>query len=329
VTGDLSSLRKVLAILPVVQANQGIRVGELARITGIPEQEIVSDLPDLVNLVGIPPYSPGDLVDFEIEGDRVRIRFAEQFRRPVCLTLREALALDMALAGLEEEAEGPFARAVAGIRAKVRAALAPEVAAELSRAAPGILGVAGPGRAGDRVARVKAALERQLELRIEYFSHSSGRLAERLLRPYGIYEQGGHYYVVGWSEPPGRILTLRADRIRSVCRNGKEYEVPEDFEVGAYRRESVPESGAERVGHAVTVRFEPDRARFARELFPASRLEAEPDGSLRAELRTRGTFWLVSELLRWGSSAYVEAPRSVRRELLRAARRTRELYGRQ
>ena len=43
-------------------------------------------------LCGVPPYSPVDLVDLSIQGDRVSIRFAEPFGRPVRLTLPEAIA---------------------------------------------------------------------------------------------------------------------------------------------------------------------------------------------------------------------------------------------
>lgn len=324
--GGLDTLRKVLTILPVVQANQGIRVGELARITGISEEEIVTELPDIVNLCGVPPYSPADLVDLEIEGDRVTIRFADQFRRPVRLTLREALALDMALSGLEEEAESPFARAVAGIRAKVRGALAPEVAAELDQAADRISAVSGPGRATDRVARIKSAMERQVELVIDYFSQSSGTLGERTFRPYGLYEQSGHYYAVGWSDPPGRVVTIRADRIRAARSGSEEYEIPDEFDVADYRRDEPPEPREE--AFTARIRFEPDRARFARELFPARDMTEEADGGVVAVLRSRSTFWLVSELLRWGAGATVMEPARLRDDLVRAAKETLEMYGR-
>jgi len=322
----LDLLRKALAVLPVVRANQGIRVSELARMTGIPEVEIVTDLPRLVNLCGVPPYSPMDLVDLAVEGDRVSLRFADQFRRPVRLTLREALALDMALSGWEEEPASPFAKAVAGIRGKVRAVVSPEVADEIDRVDDRISAVKPTGRAGQMLALLKEALSRQVEAELEYYSRSRGRLSRRSVRPYGIYEQDGHWYVAAHDAERDRVITLRADRIRTCELTALEYVIPDDFEVATLRREGPPDpEGAV----DVEVRFIPDIARFAREGFPASSFSEEEDGSVVARLRTTGTAWLISELLRWGGKAFVVAPDSLREELLSRCAGALRLYGRE
>ena len=48
----------------------------------------------LVLMIGVPPYSPGDYLDVEEDDDqRVTIRLAEHFRRPLRLTAAEGLAL--------------------------------------------------------------------------------------------------------------------------------------------------------------------------------------------------------------------------------------------
>jgi len=321
----LDAVRKVLAILPVVTKNQGIRVSELSRQTGIPEKEILTELPQLVNLCGVPPYSPVDLVDLSIQGDRVSIRFAEPFGRPVRLTLAEALALFMALAGWEESGEGPFARAVLSIREKVRAALSPEIAEELNQTVGRISAVEGPGRAAGIVSHLKDALNRQVEVDIEYFSRSSGTLSTRRVRPYGIYEQSGRFYLAGWSDPPGRIITLRADRMRRVTPTEREYEIPVEFEVATLRREIVPRPEAPKL--TARIRFDVDASRWAREFFPATTIEEEEDGAVVATVRTSGRFWLVSELLLWGGRSRVLEPEGLREELVARARETLAQYG--
>jgi predicted DNA-binding transcriptional regulator YafY len=325
VRGGLGLLRKVLAILPVVQANQGIRVKDLSRLTGIPASEIVTDLPRLVNLCGVPPYSPMDLVDLHVEGDRVSIRFANQFRRPVRLTLAEALALDLALAGLDREEDEKLASAVRGIREKVRAALTPEVAEGLEQTTDRISSVPGPGRAGRTVARLKEALSRQVEVRIEYFSRGSGRLGTRVVCPYGVYEQAGHFYIVAWDHESEDLRTFRADRIRSAELTETEYEIPDEFEVGSFRRTGPPEPAGPAI--SATIRFRPDEAsRFAREDFPAQETRDEPDGSMVATIRTSSLAWLTAELLMWGGWAEVEGPKELRNELRDRARATLALY---
>ncbi len=318
-------LRKVLAILPLVRAHQGISVAELSRLTGIPETEIAGDLPNLVNLCGVPPYSPVDLVDLEVEGDRVTIRFAEQFRRPVRLTLKEALALELALTGVADEDAGPFAVAVAGIREKVRRALSPRVAQEVSQAGEHISAVRSPGLAGKMLRVLKDAMNLQVVVTIEYFSRSSGRISSRVIEPYGFYEQAGHWYVVARAVERDRVMTFRADRIRSATPGDEEYEIPDGFEVATYRRQGPPspvESGV-----MVTVRFGPEIARFARETFPAREFVEDADGAVTATLQTTGTAWLVSELLRWGGGAVVVDPPEIRRELAERARAALSRYG--
>jgi len=321
----LDVVRKVLTILPVVTKNPGIRVAELSRQTGIPEREIVTDLPKLVNLCGVPPYSPVDLVDLSIQGDRVSIRFAEPFGRPVRLTLSEALALFMALAGWEKEEEGPFAAAVRSIRGKVRDALSPEIREELSRTVGRISAVDGPGRAAGILSVLKDSLNRQVEVEIEYFSRSSGTLSTRVVRPYGIYERSGRFYLAGWSEPPGRVVTLRTDRMRSVVPGSLEYEIPADFEVATFVAQDVPRPESPRL--AARIRFDHDASRWAREFFPASETEESPDGEVIATVRTSGPFWLVSELLLWGDRATVLEPAELRRSVAERARETLAQYG--
>lgn len=323
--GGVEVLRKVLRILPLVQGNQGIRVSELARQSGIPEEEIMTDLPALVNLCGVPPYSPMDLVDLEIEGDRVKIRFADQFKRPVRLTLREAIALDMALAGWEERGEGPFGRAVSSLRKKVRDAVAPEVADEVSRAGARIGAPADVGQPGRIVSLMKEAVGRQVAVRMEYFSRNSGRLSEREVHPYGIYEQGGHWFLVGLEPVSGLVKTFRADRVRMATLTARDYEIPLDFDVGRYRREGPVEPEGEAL--EVKVRFDPESARFAREEFPASEWEEHPDGSVVATVKTNRTFWLVSELLPWGGHVSIRSPDSFRVELADQAGAALALYG--
>ncbi len=323
--GRLDRLRKVLALLPVVQASQGIRLADLSRQTGIAPEEIVSDLAHAVNLCGVPPYSPVDFVDLEIEGDRVSIRFAESFRRPVRLTLGEALALDMALAGWEELGEEPFAAAVASIRRKVREALSPEVAEEVEHAGRRISAVPPPPRAARLLALVKEALARQRELEMEYYSAGRGVLSRRTIRPYGVYEHAGRWYVVAWSGPSGEVRTFRVDRIRTAEIGKAEYEIPEEFDVSRYRLRGPPEP--ERPSLEARIRFRPDAARFARDRFPASEVREEEDGSVVVVVRASETAWLVSELLRWGEDARVLDPPGLEETVRERARRTLARYG--
>ena len=66
---------------------------------------------------GVPPYTPDTLIDVTIEGDRVWLRFADVFARPLHLTPEQGLALVAAGAASQGlpggDREGPLATALA------------------------------------------------------------------------------------------------------------------------------------------------------------------------------------------------------------------------
>ena len=97
----LERLRRALTLIPLLQRRQGMRITAIARYLGVTPREVSEEIRDLVMMCGVPPYFPHNYIGFFIEGDRVFVRFADHFRRPVRLTLPEALSLNLALRTLE------------------------------------------------------------------------------------------------------------------------------------------------------------------------------------------------------------------------------------
>ena len=91
-----SRLARLLSLLPYLIRHQDIALSELVRRLGAPAEAIVDDLDHLL-LCGVPPYGPGDYVGTVVEGDRISIRAADHFRRPIRWTHPEILALTIAL----------------------------------------------------------------------------------------------------------------------------------------------------------------------------------------------------------------------------------------
>jgi proteasome accessory factor C len=182
------------------------------------------------------------------------------------------------------------------------------------------------GLAARIVGLAKEAMGRLRGMEMEYFSRSQGRLGRRRIFPYGIYEQGGHWYIVAFEEASGGIRTFRADRVRDARVTDHTYEIPAEFDVGKYRRDGppAPEEGAS----AVTIVFDESVARFVRESFAAGDIRTRPSGDLEIVVRTTGPAWILSLLLRWGGAAVVEGPEDVRDALCARARETLAKYGR-
>src|SRR5438552_11703146 len=85
-------LSEMLVVVPYLINHPGTHLDEAAGLFDVEPADLRKDL-DLLFMSGLPPYGPGDLIDVEVDDDRIWIRMADQFSRPVRLTRNEALAL--------------------------------------------------------------------------------------------------------------------------------------------------------------------------------------------------------------------------------------------
>lgn len=316
------SLRHALTIIPLIQSHQGMTVAELARRTGLTESEITDEVGKLVMMCGVPPYQPNNYVSLWIQGGRVYIRFAEQFERPVRLVLHEALALLLALKPLEAQ-EHPFHKAVRGLRKKILDALAPEARGAFRRAEKSLY--VQHKEAGGRIAQLREAMARCRELRIVYWSAHRAAISERVIRPYGMVEHGGDWYVIAHDSARGKPVSFRVDRIREAELLDSEYEVPAEFDVQRWNadRDFVPPAGKT----LARVRFSREAAKFAREELPARDLTPFPDGTLEADVPVASEAWFLSWLFQFGDGAEVLAPPELREKVRASCRAVLAYYG--
>src|SRR4051812_49148867 len=85
-------LKRLLTLLPWVAAQEGPTVEDVCARFELSTEDLLSDIA-LVSMVGIPPYSPGDLFDIVVEGGRVWVHLQPSFDRSLRLTPEEALGL--------------------------------------------------------------------------------------------------------------------------------------------------------------------------------------------------------------------------------------------
>ena len=314
-------VRQALTIIPLIQARQGITIDELAEQTGLDETAIREELQNLVMLCGVPPYSPNNYVSLWIEKRQVYIRFAEQFERPVRLVVPEALALLLALRRLEVR-EHPYRDAVRRLQAKIRTALGPELSLELERAERSIR-MSEPVHRG-RVRQLRQAMAECRELRITYWSAHRAALSERVIRPYGMTEFGGDWYVVAHDSLRGKPVSFRVDRIRDAEVLDSEYEIPDDFDIHDWRdaRDFTPPPGRT----AARVLLRGKAARFAKEQLPRRDVKDLPGGLVLARVPVRSEAWFLSWLLPFGPDAEVLEPESLRATVAETCRRILDLY---
>lgn len=310
----LERLRRALTLIPLLQRRQGMRVTEIARYLGVPPREVTEEIRDLVMMCGVPPYFPHNYINLYLEGDRVFVRFAEHFRRPVRLTLSEALSLTLALRALEGGGAGAgtaFTPAIEGLRRKIEGVLVPEEALTLREAERRIAAPRGPGAAAARrLQALREAMGRKRRVRIEYFSAHRSAMSGREIDPWGVVENGGDWYCVAWDSVRRTGIPFRVDRIRSVMVLDQGYEVPEAFDAAKWRSVEVFRPRGDEA--TVRIRFDAEVARFIREQSDPRELEEQPDGSVVRRLRSSSIEFVVQQALRYAPHAEVLEPAEAR-----------------
>ena len=320
--GSLSErLTRILTMIPYIQQHQGVHVKELASYLGTGPETILADL-NAVLLCGVPPYLPNDYIGVVIERDRIHLSFADHFKRPVNLTLQEALSLNLALAyvPLTRHARETAQR----LQRKILDIL-PRGTRTLWRTARRQMNV-GPLHRGlhDRVALLEQAIEEQREVHIEYYTASRDELTEREIRPYGIVEHNGEWYVVAHCLFRDRELPFRVDRIRRMELRDRTFDRPRSFSIDKYRRDEMyfPTSRDLRV----KLRIAPELARWVREEQPVGKLKPLSDGSIILHLSVSQPEWVISWVMAHAGKVELLAPEALRKRIVAACKKALEKY---
>jgi proteasome accessory factor C len=306
----------MLVIVPYLVRHPGSGLGEVARLFDVPADELRRDL-TLLFMSGLPPYGPGDLIDVDVdEDDRVWIRMADHFSRPLRLTRGEALALYLRGTELLGTPGLPEAPALASSLEKLRRSLGPETLAD----ADGRIETAATGRPAEHLETVRAAAGGRRRLEIEYFAGSTGEWSTRRIDPEEVFSSLGNWYTVAWDVNADAERLFRVDRIRRADETGETFEA----------------RGLEGAGRALYTPTERDLvvrlllrppARWIAEYYVTVDQVERADGSLEVSMPAGRLGWVARLLLRVGADAEVLAPPELAEELRRLALRTLARYG--
>lgn len=307
-------LSRLLVMVPYLVEHPGTPVAEAARLFDVDEQSLLDDL-NVLFMSGLPPYSPGDLIDVDVQDGCVWITMADYFSRPLRLTRNEALSLYLrgtALMGTPGAAEAP---ALASALAKLREGLGPEALGEAGR-----VEVAAASRPGvELLDLVRHAASSRERIEIDYVAVSTGDASTRLIDPEEVFSALGNWYVAAWDHRSDEERLFRADRIRRVRATAERFE-PRGLR-GAGRQLYTP--GERDV--AVRLRLAPE-ARWIAEYHPVDSISEAADGALEVTLPVGALEWAAGLVLRVAPHAEVLDPPALRDRVRALAGATRERY---
>lgn len=302
-------LRRLLALLVHLARVKEASLPELARQFQMSEDELVHDL-ELAACCGVPPYTPDQLIELIVEGDRVLAYGLGHLARPRRLTPQEGFALAAAAAALGQVPGAGDEPALASALAKLERVLGEQqFSVELDPP--------------EFVAPLREAVGRHESVEIDYVSSSAPTETTRTVDPYQVVLREGRFYLDGWCHRAGGLRRFAVDRILAVRPTGTVFEPPATLD------ESLASPAAFLGGpDVVTVRLAfPAGSELGVEQLATSTLERLEDGRLVADLRVGDVEGFLGRLLlRLGPGSEVLAPDSLRDAAARAAARALARY---
>jgi proteasome accessory factor C len=282
-------LRRILALVPWVAAQDGPTVDEVCARFGCTERELLADL-DLLFMCGVHPFSPDTMIEVDVVEGRVWIRYADWFHRPLRLTPAEGLALVAAGTALLNEPgtdpDGPLARGLAKLAAVLGVDPDEAVEVELGEAPADVLATV----------RRAAAGHRQVEL--DYYAYGRDEWARRTIDPHRLFSAAGQWYVRAWCHRVDAERLFRVDRMRNPVVLDATFDPPAD------------DPGSDAVYHPrpddpLVVLKLPAAARWVIEQYPVESVQEGEDGTLIVGLHVSERAWLERLLLRLGREVRV------------------------
>jgi proteasome accessory factor C len=297
-------LQRLLLVLPLAVRAEGAKVDELAEELEVPPRRLLRDLRELESRSYYLPAGLGDQIQLTVTRERLEAWTSGEFQRPVRLTPREALALELALR-VVRGGSSPFDE----LREQLVAALRsppPEEAEDPAVALGGAEAVSDPIRA-----RVEEATRERRELRIVY--RAPGREPERRrVGPLLLAHAEGRWYLLVRDLERGGHRAFRLDRTLEAVETGAPFTAaPEDEAAveGFIQEGRIHDGGGPDAPEPfeAVVDYSPRIARWIAER-GWERAEELEDGGIRVRHRVLDPEWLVRHVLSYGAEARVVEP---------------------
>ena len=318
-SGPVAQLRRMLLLIPAAAraGEAGLPVKRALELTGLRDVRALTDLVASAGDFDLGPSLPEDFLHVTVENDRIFADRPLHLVRPPPLSLREGAALMAALRPFE----GTGARGVAAALRKLRRAVPAPFQAEAEQLANAVdFQVAPPG---PHAAALADAIERRVEVALEYRAEVDGAATVRGVEPRALFQQDAHWYLAAWNVAKAEEHLYRLDRVVDVVPGTRCFGAHKGPPLERYRTKHLYfQSGGER---AVRVRFTGPSAASAPERRPEAAVERGDDGSVTLSFLVTPGNYLLGWVLGHGGEAEVTEPPEVRADL---AARVEELRAR-
>ena len=307
------SVGRLLTLLEMLQAYRQLSAADIAERLEVSPRTVrryVSGLQDM----GIP-------VEAE-RGPAGGYRLRRGFKLPpLMLSNDEALVVVIGLLAAQRLGLSASGTVVQGALAKLDRLL-PEaqrgqVQAMQDFVSLGLAPVARDHADAETILRLSSAARDRTRVRLRYRS-AVDEVTERLVDPYGVAFQSGHWYLLSWDHLRSAMRTFRLDRMLEAETTAEAFQRPDDIDVIATIERTLAEVGS---GYRCEVLLDLPIDAAQRRIAASDATLEVVDGGTVLRFRTDDLDWAATYLARLECDLVVLQPAELRASLRRLAER--------
>lgn len=283
-------MRRLLAVIPWVSGRGEVSLTEISDRFDYPIDRLRRDLTEVVQFVGVHPYTPDMLIEVYLDDDNERVSFAlaDYFTSPLRLTPEEGLSLVSAGLGLLGSSAGQdsaLERALHKVAERFDVSLGDDLDVSLGGADPVL------------VDQAMGASQSHHCVSIDYYSLHRGETTSRTVEPHRVFSEQGEWYMRGFCRLADEVRTFRLDRVLALSVDDETFAPVGATQGGTF----APDEDDIRV----TLKLAAEAAWVA-EAFPIESVE-KTKRTLRVTLAVSSLTWLERLLLQLGDQAAIES----------------------
>jgi len=280
-----SELRNLLSLVACVKKNQGLPVASVMKITGISNMQALLKLLESIQLFGIPPFGPDDLLLYRIEDNRLFIDFPSQMHLTNHLTQDEIETIRKIIT---EAILNQSTEELAGLYSKImKIPFSVEDPFESKR----IL--------------IEEAIEEDNSIQFLYKTLASKELEQRIVDPWMLFNYKGITYLIGYCHMRKNTRNFHLARMDGI-------------EILDEKRTKTPPSDVKEIikatdifntskGYTVKLCYRAEAENSLNFMLHLTNIEQEEEWHT-AECKIRDTLWFVALLRSYGTDAYILSP---------------------
>jgi len=308
---DIVRTERLLNLLYTIQKTPGIQAKELAVIFGRTPRTIQRDMSNLRKMGFSIISSTGAAGGFASRGS--------YYLKPLVFSGSEALAVFVASRVLMEQSGFPYRDDLKSALGKISQVIREKDENFFQSLEPRTSIVAKQIKDyypwGDIFEEINQAILDQVTVEITYDSYSSNAVSLRKVNPYHMMFKDGCWYLIGYCQQREGIRIFRVDRINSLTLTKENFQIPTDFSLGEYLKDSWQMGKGESI--TVKVRFDPPISRLIREnvWHQTQTIEELPGNKLNFTASVEGSWEIKKWILSWGARAECLEPAELREEI--------------